>query len=262
VSHHQVDALNTDFMYLNPRLPPFNDVRVRRAINYAVDRKELVRLYGHGDGYALPTCQMLPPRFPSYSRYCPYQSGPPDGPYLGPDFPKALQLVRDSGTTGTRIVIHALQGQSLWSAYPAYFASVLTRLGYAVTFEPIPASSAPGYPDDPAYAAYQIFTQQGWNADYPAPSNFYSVLFACHQPNLSGYCNRTIEARAQQAAALAATEPNAALAAWTTVDKLLTDDAAFVALGNRWHNQLVSERVGNYVGQPVSGAILSQLWVR
>ena len=45
------------------RMPPFDDVRVRRALNLAVDRAKVERLIGLG---APPTCQILPPNFPGY----------------------------------------------------------------------------------------------------------------------------------------------------------------------------------------------------
>ncbi|MBA3736692.1 MAG: hypothetical protein H0W90_16140 [Actinobacteria bacterium] len=48
------------FMSLNTRIPPFNDVRVRRALNFATDRRKLVELWGGGE-LARPTCQVLPP---------------------------------------------------------------------------------------------------------------------------------------------------------------------------------------------------------
>jgi peptide/nickel transport system substrate-binding protein len=60
------------FVQLNTHDPPFTSVRVRRALNYAVDRATVARMYG-----ALantPTCQMIPPGLPGYHRYCPTDS--------------------------------------------------------------------------------------------------------------------------------------------------------------------------------------------
>ena len=43
---------------------------------------------------------------------------------------------------------------------------------------------------------------------------------------------------------------------------MLTDDAAFVTLGNHQGAVLVSERVGNVQTRSGVGLVLSQLWVR
>src|SRR5262249_57069432 len=59
------------YLFLNTRRPPFDDVRVRRAVAYAVDRRQVVQLL-QGALLAQPSCQMLPPSFPGYRPYCPY----------------------------------------------------------------------------------------------------------------------------------------------------------------------------------------------
>ena len=186
---HQFRILNTDWAYLNRRIPPFDNVKVRQALNYAVDRRKFVTLYGGGPSGATISCQLLPPGFPAWRPYCPYQTGRHDEPYLGPDLPRAQQLVRESGTALTPVTVHAFRGYPLWNAFPAYLADVLRSIGYAdVKVTDIPPEHNAGFAADPAYAGYQIFTQAGWVADYPSASNFYS-LFSCHEANLSGYCN-------------------------------------------------------------------------
>jgi YVTN family beta-propeller protein len=259
---HEFRNFNTDFAYLNSRIPPFNDVRARQALNYAVDRRTFVTLYGGGPGGAEMSCQLLPRGFPAWRPYCPYQTGKPRGDYLGPDVERAKALVRESGTAATPITVHAYRKYPLWDAFPAYLADTLRSIGYTdVRVLDIPPEHNAGSADDPAYAGYQIFTQQGWLADFPSASTFYD-FFSCHQPNLSGYCNAAAEAVAVQAAAAAANDPARSLELWAQVDQMLTDDAAFVTLGGHHDAVLVSRRVGNVLTRPGFGAVVSQLWVK
>ena len=261
---HHYDGLETDWAYLNSKIPPFDDIRVRRAINYAVDRRELVARYGGGEGVADPSCQLLPTDFPGWRPYCPYQVGPADGAYSGPDLDRARQLVRDSGTKDVPITIHAWRAGPLYAGFPDHLAQVLRSIGYTtVNVVDIPKEheKTDQAAHDPAYATYQLFTQAGWTAEYPSPSNFYQ-LFSCYQPNISGYCNKAAEDKASQAKALEQTDPTRALQQWALVDRTLTDDAAFVTLGNQRGTQVVSAKVGNYLGRPGLGAVVSQLWVR
>src|SRR5438067_401480 len=39
-------VFGTEFLQINTRLPPFDHLAVRRALNYAIDRDEVARLYG------------------------------------------------------------------------------------------------------------------------------------------------------------------------------------------------------------------------
>src|SRR5262249_26597134 len=57
---HTDPVAQTLYLFLNTRVAPFNDVRVRRALNYAVDRKKLLAVAKLGQPYK-PSCQILPP---------------------------------------------------------------------------------------------------------------------------------------------------------------------------------------------------------
>jgi len=98
----------SDFEYLNTSMAPFDDTRVRQALNYAVDRNRLAAIKGAGAGYGV-TCQVLPLNFPSYRWYCPYTTGSPDA-YHGPDLAKAMELVALSGTRGMTVTVQGLVG--------------------------------------------------------------------------------------------------------------------------------------------------------
>lgn len=255
---------HTDWVYLNSHVAPFDDLRVRRAINYAVDRRALSSLYGATKTPREPSCQLLPPGFPAYRAYCPYQTGPSTGDYLGPDLERARQLVRASGTAAVPITVWAYNGGAShdptgYEAFPPYLAGVLRSIGFrSVTVKDIPAEHLRFL--DPAYGSYQIFTHQGWIADYPAPRTFYDK-FSCGLSNISRYCNKAIEAVAQAADASAGSDPGRSLQLWTRVDRLLTDDAAFVTLGRPEKAILVSPKVRNVQLSWLSGAVLSQMWV-
>jgi YVTN family beta-propeller protein len=248
----------TNLAYLNSAIPPFDNLKARQAINYAVDRRTLVSLFGGGPSAADVSCQMLPVGFPAYRPYCPYQTGPPNGTYQGPDIDQAKKLVTESKTGDIPIVVRAFPYGL--DPFPAYLAEVLRSIGYAhVTVADMPK----GLPDDdPAYAGYQIFTQNGWGADYPDPSTFYDFFFSCQTPNWNRYCNPDIEAIAVKAKALTDTDPVQSLARWRDVDHLLTDAAAPLTLGDEHAAQLFSTRVGNIQITPGLGVVLSQCWVQ
>ena len=65
----------TFYVIINTTRPPFDDLQARRAVNYAVDRNEVVRLGGSA-ATARPTCQVLPRNLPGYTPYCPYTLDP------------------------------------------------------------------------------------------------------------------------------------------------------------------------------------------
>ncbi|MFZ1287935.1 MAG: ABC transporter substrate-binding protein, partial [Candidatus Phosphoribacter sp.] len=253
-----------DWFYINSRIPPFDDLRARQAINYAVDRRAFVSLRGGADAADL-SCQLLPPGFPAYRSYCPYQTGTHSGDYLGPDLARARELVRESGTAQVPITVWAFQGRGhsvkLYDGFPEIMASTLRSIGYSnVAVQVIPDEHVGTAPNNPVYDSYQMFTQFGWIADYPGPQTFYDQ-FSCSQPHLSRYCNPAIEAVAAEAAANAQVDPGRSLELWNKVDRMLTDDGAFVTLGQRHAAVLVSPRVRNVQLSPVTGPVLSQMWV-
>ncbi|MBO0883326.1 MAG: hypothetical protein J2P17_23920, partial [Mycobacterium sp.] len=255
----------TFFDNMNTRAKPFTDPNVRRAVNYAVDRDALIRVV-HRD--AVPTCQMLPPNFPSYQWHCPYTREPHDGRYHGRDLATARRLVAQSGTRG---IVVTVTGSVSDHAENRYIASVLGELGYRARLHEIPVGQDEyAYVNDPRNHV-QISTQIGsWNADYPSAGNFYYTLYACSaiQPNSAnnesnaGFCDKNIDRLADTATALQASDPGKARRMWTKVDARLTDSAPFIATYNENNTYFVSSRVHNLQVSTWDGPLLDQMWIR
>ncbi|HEX6332346.1 MAG TPA: ABC transporter substrate-binding protein [Actinomycetota bacterium] len=262
---HTFPASTTAFAVLNLMAPPFNDVRARQAVNYAVDRQRVAELVAGGQ--ARPTCQVLPPTFPQYEPYCPYTSRPGTaGIWTAPDPVRARDLVAASGTTGARVRVWA-QRADVRGAAPSiarYLVKLLRELGYRSSLKVV--DDIPRYIQEHGIAhperRIHIFPR-GWSADFPGDSTFLSLQLECGAPdNVNGFCDPRIDAMMDKARTLETTEPAAAAKLWAAVDRRIVDQAPWVPLANPFDVRLVSDRVGNYQAHPHWGVLVGQLWVR
>src|SRR5205085_9090795 len=115
---HPYAKQQTFYLALNTTMAPFDDVRVRRAISYAVDRRAMVAISG-GSPQGRVTCQFLPPNFPGYQPYCPYTVNPnrATGAWTAPNLPKARKLIAQAGVAGARVQVWAAPYAAQWGPY-------------------------------------------------------------------------------------------------------------------------------------------------
>jgi ABC-type transport system substrate-binding protein/DNA-binding beta-propeller fold protein YncE len=258
----------TAFMFLNVHAPPFNQLQVRRAVNLALDRRQIVNSYG-GPLAAQPTCQILPPQIPGYRRYCPYTSSPTtDGRWHGPDLARARRLVAASGTLGMSVTVWNLHTPQVSVAETEDTVATLRKLGYRVSLRLLPDSTYFTYTNDSRNRAQVI--DAGWSADYPSADDFLGKLTCGYfvpsnglaTTDSSGFCDPAFDKQVARAAALQTTDPLAAETLWAHLDRQLTNLAIWLPTVTPNETDLISRRIGNYLYNPVWGALLDQLQIR
>jgi peptide/nickel transport system substrate-binding protein len=252
---HTNSQFATRYLFLNTRAPPFNDVDVRRALNYAVDRRAAVALEG-GPRTSQPTCQILPPNFPGYVRYCPFAQ----------DRAKARRLIARSHTRGMRVDVWAPDPEMTKQA--RFAVRLLDGLGYRARLRPLSFTRYWRYISDSRHKA-----QIGpiwWGSDFPGASDYLEQLFGCrsflpndsHNINWSQFCDRVADRLMRRALRLQPTDAGAANALWARAERRMVDRGAALPLDNPRQVDVVSARVGNYQYSPQFGILFDQLWVR
>jgi peptide/nickel transport system substrate-binding protein len=254
-------SFNTEFFFLNTRVPPFDDVRVRRAVNHAFDPEASVTQEGRA---YVSTCQILPPNFPGYRRSCLYASGGVSG------LVRARRLIRSARAAGARVTV--------WVPSPLtergrYMASVLDSIGLRARVNAIPV----GKDADPYFRKVgdsRLRAQtgfSGWGADYPSAAGFIPPLLGCaafvaaspeQNTNLAGFCDHSLDKEMVRATALQAQDPPAGTLLWQRIEREILAQAPVVPTDNRRNVDFVSKRVGNYQYNPQFGVLLDQLWVK
>jgi YVTN family beta-propeller protein len=264
---HLNPAAETVHFFLNTRVPPFDDVRVRRAINLAIDRGRIVSLVG-GPAYARLNCQLLPPAFPGYRPVCPYTLDPdPSGGWHAPDLATAKRLVALSGTAGTKVTVWVEQGSGSDLFVPVLL-STLRALDYRPSLKTVgSARYAAAVRDSRSRAQIGVY---GWVFDYPTASNFMLPTLSCDafrpdsatNTNESEFCDPQIDAQMKKALALEGVDLAAANRRWATIERRLLDQAPLVPTLSITWDVFVSKRVGNYKYNPQLHTLIDQLWVR
>ncbi|HET7173190.1 MAG TPA: ABC transporter substrate-binding protein [Nocardioidaceae bacterium] len=250
---------------LNVNIPPFNNLKARQAINWGIDRADTVRLFG-GTEVATPVCTILPPGFPGHVDNCQYTKGG-GTTWKAPDLAKARKLVQESGTAGQPVTVIA-ESYSTAKAMGEYLQSLLNSLGYKASLKLLSQNVEFTYIQNTNNKVQISVTQ--WYADYPAASDFLQVLLSCENfhphsdasVNISGFCNKSIDAQMNQAESLMLSNPAKGNQMWAKIDQEMMRQSPVVPMFTPHEVDFTSKRVGNFHFSRQFFVCLDQLWVK
>ena len=215
------------FVPLNVNIPPFDDPRVRQAVNFAVDRDALVKLFG-GPKLATPTCRYLPPGLPGYIPTCPYPHDPA----------RARALIQSAGAANAPVTL-ITDDSPVSRTIGTYLRDVFADIGLDAKLRTLSANVQFPYIQNTDHHVQASLT--AWYADYPSSANFLIGSFGCtafvpgsdSSPNIPGFCDKSIDAQI-------------AAGAYAQADQALTQAAPAIVLFSPRYIDLVSPRVQNY----------------
>jgi peptide/nickel transport system substrate-binding protein len=235
------DQLQTGYVTMNVTQPPFDNLKIRQAVNMAINKDRIVRLINNR---AVPANQALPPAMPGYNkdnRGYPYdpdgakkllaEAGQPEGfttelyaMNVDPNPRIAQAIQQDLAAIGIKAEIRSLAQAEVIAAGGSGKAPMIWSGGMA------------------------------WIADFPDPANFYYGILGCAGAveggwNWSKYCNKELDGRAENADTMVkADQADKRISEWKSVFDDVLKDAPWAPVFNEKRFTYHSARLG---GDPV-----------
>ncbi|MEV8099258.1 ABC transporter substrate-binding protein [Kitasatospora sp. NPDC085879] len=218
------ESINTRFLSINTRRKPLDDVRVRQAIAFALDKDALRTTRGGPIAGDLATT-LLPPTLPGYAAEDPYPSKDGKG-----DPEKAKALLAEAGHSGDLVLTLDAPATAGGKAQGEAVQASLARAGITVKINEI--SSSAYYSTVGSPAREHDLVLDGWTPDWPGASTYLPILFDGRLITGEGNNNRaqydSAEVNARIDAIAATGDPAAATAAYGELGKQIMKDAPVV----------------------------------
>jgi peptide/nickel transport system substrate-binding protein len=228
-------------------VPPLDNVDVRKAINYAIDRTQILEEWG-GPLAGNPTDQLIPPALVDYQKYSLYPNTP--------DLAMAKKLMAASGVkTPVTVGLRVINDEPGFVNMGSVIKADLAPLGIKVDL-----LEAPNSVNSSIISNYKTHTAMGiepWSADFPDGEAIINTGLDPATPdfaaNFSHFGVHSWVAPFEKAAAALGA---ARVAAYKKLDyDLMADQAPYAPLLNpRWYD-FVSTRIGGYTYSQALDAI-------
>ncbi|MEZ2126713.1 MULTISPECIES: ABC transporter substrate-binding protein [unclassified Sinorhizobium] len=230
--------LHTGYITMKTTMKPFDNVKVREAVNMAINKERIIRII---NGRAVPANQPLPPSMPGYAKdYAGYKY----------DVEGAKKLLADAGYPDgftTELYVYNTDPQ------PRIAQAIqqdLAAVGIKAEIKALAQANVIAAGGEPDQAPMIWSGGMAWIADFPDPSNFYGPILGCSGAvkggwNWSYYCNKDLDARAAAADSIVDPAKKAEREeAWRSIFTDIMKDAPWVPVFNEQRFTIRSERLG------------------
>jgi len=229
---------STLYFFMNTVQPPFNSELARRAVVTAMNRPYMAKL---AKGALVPDCYLIPDGITGHpTASCPYGDADDHG-----DLKTARQLMQESGTAGTPIVVWVEDG-SPERAFARYYTKLLNRLGFDARSKTVATAQ-----DFGRVGSGRIEPQTGfasWFNDFPNPLDFYSVLDAHFigapgSPNMGHVNDLFIQQQLEKLGLEQAQDLDSVAGEWRDLDEYAAKKAYLAVIGDQQVPKLISARI-------------------
>jgi ABC-type transport system substrate-binding protein len=247
---HRGAGMNVYGSRMNVQVKPFDDRRVRQALNYALDRRHTARLL---NGTTVLSHGILPPGM--------LGRDPELAPYPH-DVAKARALLAEAGYPHgfdvEYLTTHDEETEKVAGSLQSDLAEVGVRVHITVT-SLATLGAAIGQPTGPA------FSFASWVADYPDPTDFFDPQFHSRSirptssTNSSFYSNPELDALLDDARA--ARDPGQRDALYRRAERILYDDAPWIWDYHRMNTEVTQPYVRGYQLHPIWTRDYTSAWL-
>jgi peptide/nickel transport system substrate-binding protein len=236
------DQLQTGYVTMNVNIKPFDNVAVRQAVNMAINKERIVQVINNR---AVPANQPLPPSMPGYDK------GFKGYAY---DVEGAKAKMKEAGLADGFETDLYVANTDPQPRIAQAIQQDLAAIGIKANLKNLDQGNviAAGGKKDGAPMIWS--GGMAWIADFPDPSNFYTVILGCGGAveggwNWAWYCNKDLDKRAEEANAM--TNPADAdkrAAAWGKIFTDLMADAPWAPVFNEKAYVIHSARIAGPEG--------------
>ena len=236
-------GMNIGYLAMNTQKKPFDDVRVRRAMAYAIDKKNIIKVVFGGTGEMAKN--FVPPNIWAFNDEI------EDYPY---DPEKAKELLASAGITEPlQLDLWFMSSQRAYNPNGRLMGEMmqadLARVGIQaklVTYEA-------GEYRKRLYNGEHSLAQLGWTGDNGDPDNFF-FLMGCDAARVGGqniakWCNEAFENRLQKAKVSLNSEERKGL--YQEMQVIMHDEVPVLNIGHSFVYEAARKEVENYIVSPL-----------